>query len=458
MFEEIVTAQEWLALVVALLLAAGITLGHRRVRQRQALERLVVLVAAPFLTLFGIPPLSIDRTIATPFTGTELFTIAFSTPELLPSVRELLFLIPVFPLDWMLLVGAVAAPVGLLFGHLVASRREDPRARVAFLALGVSLAVAGAVGAPLVDLSSTTGVLLATALFLPLAAYGERLLDRDGGLVGITLPVVLVGGSLLGAYVVTATGIATPEPWLNWNFMTSAASRTPVEAGFYPPLVGSILIIIVVALSAFPVGVGAAIYLEEYAPDSGRLGRFVEFLEINIGNLAGVPSIVYGLLGLALFVNGVGLRDGIVIVAGLTIGLLLLPIVIISAPEAIRAVPDSRRRASYGMGATRWQTVRNVVLPEATPGILTGTILALGRAIGETAPLIMIGVADVVRLSPGGFFDIAAAMPAQIFSWRSEIDPAFREGVMAAGVITLLAVLLVMNATAIILRNKYQRD
>ena len=301
-------------------------------------------------------------------------------------------------------------------------------------------------------------MLLATALFLPLAAYGERLLDRDGGLVGITLPVVLVGGSLLGAYVVTATGIATPEPWLNWNFMTSAASRTPVEAGFYPPLVGSILIIIVVALSAFPVGVGAAIYLEEYAPDSGRLGRFVEFLEINIGNLAGVPSIVYGLLGLALFVNGVGLRDGIVIVAGLTTGLLILPIVIISSQEAIRAVPDSRRRASYGMGATRWQTVRNVVLPEATPGILTGTILALGRAIGETAPLIMIGVADVVRLSPGGFFDIAAAMPAQIFSWRSEIDPAFREGVMAAGVITLLAVLLVMNATAIILRNKYQRD
>jgi phosphate transport system permease protein len=162
-------------------------------------------------------------------------------------------------------------------------------------------------------------------------------------------------------------------------------------------------------------GVGAAIYLEEYAPQSGTAGRFVTFIEINIGNLAGVPSVVYGLLGLALFIRVLTMPSGAVIVGGLAIGLLILPIVIISAQEALRAVPDSHRQASYGMGATKWQTVRNVVLPEALPGILTGTILAVGRAIGETAPLLMIGAAAPVRLAPSGFYDQLPAMPRQIF-------------------------------------------
>ena len=218
------------------------------------------------------------------------------------------------------------------------------------------------------------------------------------------------------------------------------------------------MMLIVIVLSTFPVGVGAAIYLEEYAPSSGWGGRFVTLVEINIGNLAGVPSVVYGLLGLALFIRILTWPQGSVIVAGLAVGLLILPIVIISAQEAVRSVPDSFRQASYGMGATRWQTIRQVVLPEAMPGILTGTILALGRAIGETAPLLMIGAAASVRLAPNGFFDTSSMMPRQIYSWSSELEPAFRHGVLAAGVITLLAVLLVMNATAIVIRNRYQRQ
>jgi len=216
------------------------------------------------------------------------------------------------------------------------------------------------------------------------------------------------------------------------------------------------MLLVIVAL-VFPAGVGAAIYLEEYAPDSGPAGRLVSLVEINVGNLAGVPSVVYGLLGLALFVKGIGLETGIVLVGGLTVGLLVLPIVIISSMEAIRAVPDSLRQASDGMGATRWQTIRCVVLPQALPGILTGTILALGRAIGETAPLLMIGAAASVRLAPNGFFDKFSAMPRQIFAWSSEFDPDFRFGVLAAGVVTLLAVLLLLNGTAIVIRNKYQQ-
>ena len=149
---------------------------------------------------------------------------------------------------------------------------------------------------------------------------------------------------------------------------------------------------------------------------------------------------------------------GAVMVGGLAIGILILPIVIISAQEAIRAVPDSHREAAYGMGATRWQTTRSVVLPQAIPGILTGTILAVGRAIGETAPLLMIGAASSVRLAPGGFFDQLPAMPRQIFAWSTNLEPEIRHGVLAAGVVTLLVVLLIMNGTAILIRNKYQRE
>lgn len=332
------------------------------------------------------------------------------------------------------------------------------RSRQSYSEKLAGLGILAAVAAPFAGIPTTASVLLATAMVIPMAAHLEGVLRRRRGLPGLLLPVVLVGGLVAGVAITNFLGFAAPDPWLDWGFLTNATSRTPEDAGIYPALVGSVLIVVVIALTAFPVGVGAAIYLEEYAPDSGRLGRIVDLIEINIGNLAGVPSVVYGLLGLALFVQGIGLRAGIVIVGGLTVGLLILPIVIISAQEAIRAVPDSMRNASYGMGATQWQTTRNVVLPEALPGILTGTILALGRAIGETAPLLMIGIASSVRSTPSGFFEKTGAMPRQIFSWSSEIDPEFRTGVLAAGVVTLLLVLLIMNGSAIVIRNRYQRN
>ena len=458
LFRELVTPIEWLALIVALGVGAGVIAAHARLRSEAALERLVVSLLALPIALFGVPAISLDRTVALPLSGTELFALSISTPQLLPSVRDLVFLSSVLPVDWMLLVATVTVPVAFVAGRIVAARRDDRRGRYEFGGGALVVAAAAAIAAPAVGVSPVNGVLLATALVVPAAVYLEGVFRRGGGRPGLLFPAVLVGGALAGVAITGALGFAGPDPWLDWGFLTSATSRTPAQAGIYPALVGSVLIVLVIALSAFPVGVGAAIYLVEYAPSSGRLARFVELVEINIGNLAGVPSIVYGLLGLALFVGGVGLRSGIVIVGGLTVGLLILPIVIISAQEAVRAVPDSRRQASYGMGATRWQTIRNVVLPEALPGILTGTILALGRAIGETAPLLMIGIASSVRAPPAGFFSKTGAMPRQIFSWSSEIEPEFRFGVLAAGVIVLVAVLLVMNGTAIVLRNRYQRS
>jgi phosphate transport system permease protein len=270
-------------------------------------------------------------------------------------------------------------------------------------------------------------------------------------LFGLGMVMTLLVYVIFDAFSILEPGV---DSWLNWSFLTSPHSRFPEQAGLYPAIVGSVMMMLVIALSALPIGVGAAIYLEEYAPDNG----LVKFIEINIGNLAGVPSVVYGMLGLAVFVRMMNLGMGTVIVGGFTVGLLILPIVIISAQEALRGVPDSRRQASYGMGATRWQTVKNVVLPEAVPGILTGTILALGRAIGETAPLLMIGAAATVYSPPRGFFDRFSAMPRQIYAWVGMPQHEFQYGVMAAGVVTLLAVLLLMNASAIIIRNKYQRD
>jgi phosphate transport system permease protein len=292
---------------------------------------------------------------------------------------------------------------------------------------------------------------------VPTAIYVEGVVRRGENVSGLALPVVVYAGVLLGALVVESAGFAGPEVWLDWQFLTDPHSRFPERAGIYPALVGSIMMMLVIVVSAFPVGVAAALYLEEYAPDSGLIGRVVDLIEMNIANLAGVPSVVYGLLGLALFIRYASLNTGSVVVGGLTVGLLILPIVIISSQEAIRAVPDSTRQASYGMGATKWQTVRNVVLPEAIPGILTGNILAFGRAIGETAPLLMIGAAAVVFNPPGGFAEKFSAMPRQILTWSTEPAPEFRHGVLAAGVVTLLVVLLSMNAAAILIRNRYQR-
>ncbi|MFC6725336.1 phosphate ABC transporter permease PstA, partial [Halobium palmae] len=255
--------------------------------------------------------------------------------------------------------------------------------------------------------------------------------------------------------VANLAGFAGPSSWVDWQFLTAAHSSTPAEAGLYPAIAGSILLMVTVAALSFPLGVGAAVYLEEYAPEN----RFTRIIDVNISNLAGVPSVVYGLLGLGVFVTYLNQPTGTVFLGGATLALLILPIVIISSREAIRSVPEEMRQASYGMGATRWQTVKNVVLPRAFPGILTGTILSLGRAIGETAPLIMIGAPNVLFSTPTELSDKVGAMPLQVYAWAVTFaGPNFYEGLVPAGVVVLLVVLLAMNSVAIVLRNKYQSE
>jgi phosphate transport system permease protein len=239
---------------------------------------------------------------------------------------------------------------------------------------------------------------------------------------------------------------------LSLDFLTHYASRIPERAGIRAPLLGSLWIMGLVAAIAFPLGVGAAIYLEEYAAKNW----FTRLLQTNIANLAGVPSIVYGILGLAVFVRFFALGRS-VLAGALTLALLILPVVIIASQEAIRAVPNSLREASYGLGATRWQTIRHHVLPVSMPGILTGTILALSRAVGETAPLIMIGALTFIAFDPTSPLDAFTVLPIQIYNWVSLPRDEFRV-LAAGGIVVLLAVLLIMNATAILLRNRYRKE
>lgn len=250
--------------------------------------------------------------------------------------------------------------------------------------------------------------------------------------------------------------------WLKPHFLTNSMSASPELSGIRTALLGSLLLIAITILFAFPIGVGAAIYLEEYSRRKLWLNRIIQ---INIDNLAGVPSIVYGILGLAIFVRalskftsgaafGVAGDDGRTLLsAGLTMGLLILPILIINAQEAIRSVPNSLRQASYGLGATQWQTIWHHVLPSALPGILTGTILAVSRAIGETAPLIVIGAATYITSDPTGPFSKFTALPIQIYNWTSQPQEAFRN-IAAAAIIVLLIALLGLNSIAIIFRNR----
>ncbi len=255
--------------------------------------------------------------------------------------------------------------------------------------------------------------------------------------------------------------------WIDWDFLTDSMSSIPADAGIRTALLGSLWIILVTLVVAVPVGIGASIYLEEYASDNW-LNRIIQ---TNINNLAGVPSIVYGILGLAVFVRvmapitsgafftgaDVDSPNGRTILsAGITLALLILPIIIISGQEAIRAVPNSLRQASYGLGATQWQTIWNHVLPNAIPGILTGTILAMSRALGETAPLIVVGAATFLPNNPEGPFSSFTALPIVIFNWASRPQDQYRD-IAAAGIIVLLVVLLSMNATAILLRNRFSK-
>jgi len=240
--------------------------------------------------------------------------------------------------------------------------------------------------------------------------------------------------------------------WLDLQFLTSFPSRFPERAGIQAALWGTIWLIGLTALFSIPVGIGAAIYLEEYA----RRNWINTVIEINISNLAGTPSIVYGILGLALFVRGLALGRSL-LAGALTMSLLILPVTIIASREALRAVPGSIRQASFALGATRWQTVWHHVLPAALPGILTSIILALSRAIGETAPLIMIGALTYIAFTPRGPMDAFTALPIQIFNWASRPQKEFYS-LAAAGTIVLLAVLLSLNAAAIWIRYRSQRE
>ena len=255
--------------------------------------------------------------------------------------------------------------------------------------------------------------------------------------------------------------------WISMDFLTSPQSPVAATAGIRTAILGSLWIILITIVFSLPVGVGAALYLEEYAPRN----RLTSIIQTNINNLAGVPSIIYGMLGLAIFVRAMeaftsgGFLDDAtettangrtILSAGLTLGLLILPLIIINAQEALKAVPNSLRAAGLGLGATKWQTIRAHVLPNAIPGILTGAILAIARAIGETAPLVVIGASTFITTDPTGPFSKFTAMPIQIFQWTSRPQDEFRN-LAAAAIIVLLVMLLALNATAVLLRNRYAR-
>ena len=238
---------------------------------------------------------------------------------------------------------------------------------------------------------------------------------------------------------------------LSGHFFTSFASRFPERAGIKAPLLGTVWLLVLTALFSIPVSIGAAIYLEEFAPGNWA----ARAIRANIAHLAGVPSIVYGILGLALFVQAMNLGRSI-LAGALTLSLLIMPVIILSAQEEIRRVPRGIREAAYALGATRWQVVRFQILPHAMPGILSGGILALSRAMGETAPLVMIGAVTFIAFTPEAVTDPFTALSVQIFNWVSRPQEEFR-GLAAAAIIVLLGLLLSMNALAVILRRRLER-
>lgn len=259
-------------------------------------------------------------------------------------------------------------------------------------------------------------------------------------IIGLVLLAVFIGDILID-------GLRR----IDWNFITSLPSRKAEKSGIYTALMGSIWILILTTLIAFPLGVAAGIYLEEYA----KKNKIAGLLEINISNLAGVPSIIYGLLGLEVFVRIMNLGAS-VLAGSLTLSLLILPIIIVATREAIKAVPSSIRDASYALGASKWQTVRHQILPASGGGILTGVILALSRAVGETAPLIVVGALAYVPFAPQNPMDEFSVLPIQIFNWISRPQHGFIENA-AAAIIILLLITFVMNGIAVYFRNKWQK-
>jgi phosphate transport system permease protein len=261
----------------------------------------------------------------------------------------------------------------------------------------------------------------------------------------LTMFVLLILGVLL--YRIFSQGLG----YLDLQFLQSLPSRKPENAGVYAALIGTIWLMAVVAPVSLLLGVGTAIYLEEYAKDNW----ITNFIKVNISNLAGVPSIVFGLLGLTIFVRAFALGTS-VLAAGLTMSLLVLPVIIVASQEAIRAVPNQLREASFGIGATKWQTIVRIVLPAAIPGILTGGILALSRAIGETAPLVVLGMPLFLAFLPKTLFDSMTVLPLQIYNWTGRPQVEFH-ALAAAGIIVLLVMLIIMNSIAVLIRNKFQK-
>jgi len=283
-------------------------------------------------------------------------------------------------------------------------------------------------------------------------AFRQHLRTRQ--LSGRFFVALFLGATLSGIFVLVvlvADVFKDSLGWLDWQFLTSYPSRKPQEAGLLSAFFGTLWLMALTALFSLPVGVGTAIYLEEYSPDN-MLRRLIQ---TNISNLAGVPSIVYGLLGLGLFVQALAMGRSI-LAGALTLTLMSLPVIIIAAQEAIRSVPEVHRLGAYALGATRWQVVRNIVLPTALPGILTGTILAMSRAIGEAAPMIAISALVYLTFIPVSPLDRFTVLPIQIFNWVSRPQEDFAH-LAAAGIIVLLIVLLSLNAAAILVRNRYQK-
>jgi phosphate transport system permease protein len=275
----------------------------------------------------------------------------------------------------------------------------------------------------------------------------EQVTER--AVVAFLVAATLIGLVALLALIATVAKSGAGE--IDLPFIRNFASRIPERAGIWPPLVGTMWLMGLVTLFAFPVGVGAAIYLEEFAPKN----RLTALIETNIANLAAVPSIIYGLLGLAVFYRAFEMGRSL-LTGALTLTLLVLPVIIISSREALRAVPRSHRLGALALGATKLESVYKTVLPSAVPGIMTGTILGLSRAIGETAPLLVAGAAAFVAFTPDNLLDAYSALPVQIFDWVRRPQPEF-QALAAAAILVLLGVLLTMNALAIVIRNRYDR-
>jgi phosphate transport system permease protein len=275
----------------------------------------------------------------------------------------------------------------------------------------------------------------------------NRIIDKSFSVIGMTS--TLFGILLLAIFIIYILYKGVGR--LDWDFIISLPSRFPDKAGIYTAMMGSVWILVLTAILAFPIGVGAAIYLEEYLTKN----KFANILEINISNLAGVPSIIYGLLGLQIFSRTIGL-GGNLLAGALTLSLLILPIIIVATREAIKAVPSSIKDASYALGASKWQTIWFQVLPSAFGGIMTGVILAISRAVGEAAPLIVVGALAYVPFAPKSPMDEFSVLPIQIFNWISRPQQGFVVNA-AAGILVLLFITFMMNVIAIILRNRNQK-